>query len=86
MIAIEYLKSLPYLPVTLKRGQGKEVYERPSNSELYRWLKNGSIDINGELPQPNDEVRFPVRRLMFFPGGHRQTTYLIDKRIKVSYG
>ena len=56
MGAFEYLKSLPreWIP------------RQPSNSELFRWLKNGSVHINGVNPSPKDEVTFPVTSLSFF--------------------
>ena len=75
MTVFEYIKSLPWLPTVLKRGQGKLVYGRPSNSEIRRWLVNRSVVINGEKSLPDDEIKFPITRLGFFPKG--QTVTLI---------
>ena len=66
MIAIEYLKQLPF------RIWGAK--SLASNSELRRWLKDGAVDINGKRPQPNDEIQFPITRLVFFSHKPRQTT------------
>ena len=71
--AIEYLKNLSYLPATLQRGKGREVYGRPSNEQLRRWLNMGSIVINGKTPKSLDEISFPIWQLIFFPKGKRRT-------------
>ena len=70
MGALDYLKSIPHLPHSVEHGK-----QRPSNSEIYRWLKSGSVIINGERPQPNDEIELPVNELVFFPSAKRKTTY-----------
>ena len=76
MIAIDYLKALKYLPVVLMRGNGRETYGRPSNSEIYRWLKQGSVLVNGTTPKPNDSIEFPIKELVFFPKGKRRITFV----------
>ena len=70
MTALEFLKELPrnWLPVNTDRG-----IHAPSNSDLWRWLKNGSVVINGLRPKPNDAVEFPVIEFVFFPKGRRVT-------------
>lgn len=70
MIALEYLKRFPFLPHSVEHGI------KPSNSELYRWLKSGSVIINGGKPLPNDEIELPVQELVFFPSGKRKTTII----------
>lgn len=76
MTALEFLRDFPYVPVTLVRGTGKEIYGRPSNSELKRWLMNGSVLINGVKPKPWDTITYPIRELIFFPDSpHRCTIY-----------
>ena len=67
MNALEYLKGFPYLPHSVEHGI------KPSNSEWYRWLKSGSVLINGENPKPNDMIEFPIKELVFF-SGKRKTT------------
>jgi len=69
MKAIEYVISFPWLP---QSREGKKV-GLPSRSEIRRWLKKGSVIINGERPQPSDEIEFPIRELIFFPKGNRVT-------------
>ena len=76
--ALEYLKSLPFLPVALKRGEGKEIYGRPSNSELSRWLNMGTVRINGKTPKTLEEISYPIWELIFFPKGKRRTTMVND--------
>jgi len=38
-----------------------------TNSDLRRWINEGSITFNGERLQWNDEVQFPLTDLVFFP-------------------
>jgi len=63
MTAYEYLKSLPreYIP------------RNPSNSELWRWLANRSIAINGKTPVPKEEIEFPINKLVFFHNDKKVT-------------
>ena len=68
MKAIDFLKSLPYLPVR----QGMKG-TRPSNTELFNWLKQGAVEINGGNPSPLEEVTFPINSLVFFPKGKKVT-------------
>lgn len=82
MTAFEYLKSLPYLPVSLQRGKGKEIYGRPSNSEIRRWLVNKSVRINGMNPLPEDQIFFPIIELIFFPTGRTCTMIKEDSEKK----
>jgi hypothetical protein len=69
--AFEYLKRLPrdWLPKSLEHG-----IKPPSNSELFRWLRDKGIIINGETPSPHDNIEFPIRQLIFFPKSERRTT------------
>lgn len=65
MNAFDYLKTLPrqWLP------------RKPSNSELFRWLRNKSVMINNEYPKPKDELSFPIKNIVFFKGEKRVTFY-----------
>ena len=63
MNAIEWLQNFPYLPDS---REGKKV-GRPSNSELRRWCKNGSVLINGKKVTPGDKMEWPIYQLVFFP-------------------
>ena len=73
--AIEYLKGLPrqYLPRS-------SLHKEPSNSEIYRWLKDGAVVINGGKPKPNDLVEYPITELVFFPSGKRKVTLVKEEK------
>ena len=63
MTVLQYLIQLrPALPMSV---------EKPctpvSNSELRRWIKDGSVIINGERWQPDEEAPVWVFSLVFFP-------------------
>ena len=73
MTAYEYLKSLPYLPHGKIHAIPGNKLGRPSNSEIYRWLKTSSVVINGKTMQPHDKVELPIKELIFFPKGKRVT-------------
>jgi len=53
-----------------------------SNSEIKRWLQNKAVVINGERPNWNDEVEFPVWELVLFPKGNRRTTIFYSTDLK----
>ena len=74
MKALEFLKSQEFLPAVLVRGKGKTLFGRPSNSELKRWLLNGSVLINGVKPKPQDIIEYPIRQLIFFPDSKNRCT------------
>lgn len=55
--------------------------ERPgqplSNSEIRRWIQNGSIEVNGVTPRAIEaEIEYPVSSLVLFPGGKRECTLI----------
>lgn len=46
----------------------------PSNAELFRWLRNGSVSINNiRIQIPNESISFPVEQLSFFKGKNKVT-------------
>lgn len=49
-----------------------------TNSEIRRWIKNGSIQINGQRPTDIEfQIEFPITDLVLFPkGGKRKNTLL----------
>lgn len=48
---------------------------RPTNSELRRWLDQGSVQINGVRSKNwRDPMEFPCTSLVFFPKAKRRTT------------
>ena len=70
MTALEYLKSLPFSPVSTEGNRCGPA----SNSELRRWLIKRSVVINGVRPLPHDKICFPIASLVFFPKGKRKCT------------
>ena len=73
MKAIEFLKSLPrsWLPRSLDNG-----IREPSNSQLFRWLKDKAVIINSKTPLPLEEIDLPINELVFFPSSKRRTTII----------
>lgn len=55
--------------------------ERPctpaSNSELRRWMASGSVLINGERVQWDEEVDYPVFSIVFFPKSEARKATLV---------
>lgn len=72
MPALEYLKDIDPLPMTLHGNMPR----RASNGDRRRWLQSGAVVINGERPGPDDLVELPVNSLVFFPKSKRKTTML----------
>lgn len=68
MIALDFLRSIKWLPMSTERC------ERPSNSEIKRWLRKKAVIINNQRPLPEDTVNFPITELVFFPNGKRKCT------------
>lgn len=65
MNALTYLNGLrPALP------------RNPSNSELRRWLANGTILFNTERCTWDEEIDFPVFSLVFFPSSPNRSTLI----------
>lgn len=48
---------------------------KATNSELKRWLKNQSVQLNGRRISWDEDVDFPVKQLILFPK-KRKTTIL----------
>lgn len=65
MSALEFLKYWSSNATPLMSNEGRWPLQPASNSELRRWLKKGSVLINGAYPQPEDEVVFPISHLVF---------------------
>jgi ribose 1,5-bisphosphokinase PhnN len=47
-----------------------------TKSEIRRWLKNGSVVVNGERMVLDELIDFPIFSLVFFPSGKRRTTVI----------
>lgn len=48
---------------------------KASNSEIKRWLQNGSVLVNGKRVRFDEELTFPIESLVLFPKGRRITLY-----------
>lgn len=72
MNALTYLNSLrPALPYSTEKPN-----TIVSNSELRRWIANGSVLFNTETVTWDEKIDFPVFSLVFFPKGKRKTTLI----------
>jgi hypothetical protein len=69
--AFQFIRYLGVIPMSVENP-----CTRPSNSEIMRWLNQGSVLINGTRPKAKDVIDFPVTQLVFFPKGKRRTTVL----------
>jgi 23S rRNA-/tRNA-specific pseudouridylate synthase len=50
-----------------------------SNSEMRRWITNGSIRFNGNVCKPNDEVEH-IRSIVLFPkSDKKRTSFLFNE-------
>jgi len=73
MNALSFLNNLrPAIPFSIEKP-----CKPASNSELRRWMQNGSVLINGERVNWDEEIDFPVFSLVFFPNSPRRKTTLI---------
>lgn len=48
--------------------------EMPSNSEIHRWVRNGSVSVDGMTLEAQGVVEFPVREIVFFPKSKSRVT------------
>lgn len=56
-----------------KQQRGK----RATNSELYNWIKQGSLVLNGEIcNDPKEVIDFPIFSVVLFPKSKHRTTLL----------
>jgi len=51
--------------------------QRASNSEIRRWLKNGTVLFNGEKAEFNEIVDYPLFSVVFFPKSEKRRTTLV---------
>lgn len=66
--ALSFVVSMrPAVPMSTERP-----CEIASNSEIRRWLDQGSVVINGVRPQAKQLITFPVTQLVFFPNSRRK--------------
>lgn len=73
--ALDYLKSLSFLPPNVERG-----IKKPSNGDLKRWFNMGAVIINGETPKAKNTISFPVWELVFFPKSKRKVTMVKERK------
>jgi hypothetical protein len=73
MNVLQYLMSLrPAVPMSVEKP-----CTETSNSELRRWIKDGSVTLNGERWDANDELPPLIYSLVFFPKSHKRRTTLV---------
>ena len=60
MNTLQWLKQFKHLPMSSERPCTKV-----SNSELKRWIRNGSVLFCGEKCKVDEEIDFPVFSLVF---------------------
>lgn len=73
MNILTYLNNLrPALPFSTEK-----LCTLVSNSELRRWIANGSVLFNSERVTWDEEVDFPVFSLVFFPKSDNRKTTLV---------
>jgi hypothetical protein len=70
MNVLQYILSLkPAVPMS-----NEKPCSHASNSEVRRWINDGSVLINYYRWTPEEELDCPVVSLVFFPKGKRRTT------------
>lgn len=76
MTALQYILSLrPALPMSAEKPGGKDKpCSAASNSEVRRWISDGTVLFNHEKCKPEEEIDFPIHSLVFFPRSKRRTT------------
>jgi hypothetical protein len=63
--ALEFLISMrSTLPMSKEAGKEPKI---ASNSEIRRWLRDSAVVLNGIKVKADDNVRFPITSLIFFP-------------------
>lgn len=76
--AFEFIKWFGVLPLSIEKPPNKErAASPPSNSEIRRWLDQGSVQINGVAPKANDIITFPMTQLVFFPKSDKKRATVI---------
>jgi len=72
--AIQFLRSLHEVCrfSSQERGPGPA-----SGSELGRWLKSGSLHVNGRALKPEDELPLPVQSVVLFPSSKKRRCTLL---------
>lgn len=82
MKAIDFLKYLRdetfCFPFSQEQKGPGRAFIKPSNAELRRWLQKGSVLVNGKRPGPGDEVEWPIRLLVYFPGSEKSQITVVD--------
>lgn len=53
--------------------------QKVTTSELKRWLINKSVQINGQKPNWDDTVAFPVKDMVLFPKSKNRITTLASE-------
>ena len=70
MTAHQLLKTMRDANMVPQSREGSKL-GKPSNSELFRWLRNGSVKIDGMTMAPTSPITFPILDISFFTGKSR---------------
>lgn len=70
MTAHQLLKRMRDAGMTPQSREGAKL-GIPSNSELFRWLRNGSVKIDGMTVAPASPLEFPILDITFFSGKNK---------------
>lgn len=63
-----------FMSVEVSHSSGAK---RASNSEIQRWIEQGSLHINGERVTPKEDVDFPVFSVVLFPNSKKRRCTLL---------
>lgn len=79
MNVLQYVLSLrPAIPLSREKpGSKDKACSLASNSEVRRWVTDGSVTINGERWTPEEEAPAYVWSLIFFPKSARNRTTVV---------
>jgi hypothetical protein len=77
-VALEFVKWCGVIPLSIEKPPSKNnPASPPSNSEMRRWLDQGSVLINGKTPKANETIDMPVWQFVFFHKSARKRTTVI---------
>jgi hypothetical protein len=78
MTVLQFILGLrPALPLSQEKpGSKDKPCSVASNSEVKRWIDNGSVVINGERWKPEEEAPPMVWQLVFFPKSPKRATVI----------
>lgn len=61
----------------MPRSKEGPCLDLPSNGELRRWLKKGSVSVNNKTLTADASVEWPITNLVFFPKNDRMRCTIV---------